>query len=160
MQERCNSIANALELHLSCTNPSIYTPHGLPMRVRYSVTIVTSKNDLYSCLPGWCHQMETFSALLSICAGNSPVPGEFPAQRPVTQSFDVFFHLRPNKLLSKQLWGWWFETPSHPLWRHRNGNCCAVCNIMPLLAVLLQDLTVFSTPWLSLIYSGHLLGFL
>ena len=38
--------------------------------------------------------METFSALLAICAGNSPVPGEFPAQRPVTRSFDVFFDLR------------------------------------------------------------------
>ena len=50
----------------------------------------------------WRHQMETFSALLAICAGNSPVPGEFPAQRPVTQSFDVFFHLRLNKRLSKQ----------------------------------------------------------
>ena len=37
------------------------------------------------------HQMEAFSALLAICAGNSPVPGEFPAQRPVTRSFDVFF---------------------------------------------------------------------
>ena len=46
--------------------------------------------------------METFSALLVICAGNSPVPGEFPAQRPVTRNFDVFFDLRPNKLLSKQ----------------------------------------------------------
>ena len=46
--------------------------------------------------------METFSALLAICAGNSPVPGEFPAQRPVTRNFDVFFDLRPNKLLSKQ----------------------------------------------------------
>ena len=41
--------------------------------------------------------METFSALLAICAGNSPVPGEFPPQRPVTQSFDVFFDLRPKK---------------------------------------------------------------
>ena len=37
--------------------------------------------------------MEIFSALLAICAGNSPVPGEFPAQRPVTRSFDVFFDL-------------------------------------------------------------------
>ena len=46
--------------------------------------------------------METFSALLAICAGNSPVPGEFPAQRPVTRSFDVYFDLRPNKRLSKQ----------------------------------------------------------
>ena len=46
--------------------------------------------------------METFSALLAICAGNSPVTGEFPAQRPVTRSFGVFFDLRLNKRLSKQ----------------------------------------------------------
>ena len=46
--------------------------------------------------------METFSALLAICAGNSPVPGEFTAQRPVTRSFDVFFDLRLYKRLSKQ----------------------------------------------------------
>ena len=49
----------------------------------------------------WRHQMETFSALLAICAGNSPVPGEFPTQRPVTRGFDVYFDLRPNKRLSK-----------------------------------------------------------
>ena len=42
----------------------------------------------------WRHQMETFSALLAICAGNSPVPVEFLSQRPVTRSFDVFFDLR------------------------------------------------------------------
>ena len=41
--------------------------------------------------------METFSALLAICAGNSPVPGKFPAQMPVTRSFGVFFDLRLNK---------------------------------------------------------------
>ena len=60
------------------------------------------------------------SALLTICAGNSPVSCDFPTQRAVTRNFDVFLDLRPNKLLSKQSWGWWFETPSHPLWRHRN----------------------------------------
>ena len=48
-------------------------------------------------------------------------PGEFPAQRPVTRSFDVFFDLRLNKRLSKQPWGWWFETPSWSLWRHCNA---------------------------------------
>ena len=69
----------------------------------------------------WRHQMEAFSALLAICAGNSPVPGEFPAQRPVTRNFDVFFDLRPNKRLSKQPWGWWFETPTGSSWRHYNG---------------------------------------
>ena len=71
----------------------------------------------------WRHQMEAFSALLAIWAGNSPVPGEFPAQRPVTRIFDIFFDLRPNKRLSKQLWCWWFETLSSPLWRR-----CNVCD--------------------------------
>ena len=70
----------------------------------------------------WRHQMETFSASLAICVGNSPVTGEFPKQGPVTRSFDVFFDLRLNKRLSKQSWGWWFETPPRLLWRHSNGN--------------------------------------
>ena len=47
-------------------------------------------------------------------------PGEFPAQRPVTRSFDVFFDLRPYKRLSKQPRGWWFQTPSWSLWRQCN----------------------------------------
>ena len=67
----------------------------------------------------WRHQIKTFSAWLAICAGNSPVPGEFPAHSPATWSFGVF-DLRLNKWLSKQWWGWWFETSSPPLWRHRN----------------------------------------
>ena len=66
--------------------------------------------------------METFSALLAICAGNSPVTGEFRTQRPVTRSFDIFFDLRLNKRLSKQSWGKWFETPVYPLWRHCNDS--------------------------------------
>ena len=53
--------------------------------------------------------------------GNSPVTGEFPAQRPVTWSFDVFFDLSLNKPLCKQSWGWWFETPLRSLWRHCNA---------------------------------------
>ena len=66
--------------------------------------------------------METFSALLALCVGNSPVPGEFPTQRPVTRSFDAFFDLRLNKRLSKQSWCWWLEMLSCPLWRHCNVN--------------------------------------
>ena len=60
------------------------------------------------------------SALLAICAGNSPVSGEFPAQRPETRGFDVFFDLRLNKRLSRQSWGWWLETLSCTLWRQSN----------------------------------------
>ena len=40
--------------------------------------------------------MEIISALLAICAGNSLVTGEFPAQRPATRSFDVFFLYTPD----------------------------------------------------------------
>ena len=64
--------------------------------------------------------METFDALLALCAGNSPVTGELPSQRPVTPSFDVFLDLRPNKRLSKQSWGGWFEAQSRSSWRHSN----------------------------------------
>ena len=53
--------------------------------------------------------METFSALLAICAGNSPVTGEFPAQRPVTRSFDDFFALN----------GWINNREAGDLRRHR-----------------------------------------
>ena len=67
------------------------------------------------------HQMETFSALLAFCGGNSPVIGDFPSQRPVTRSFDGFFVQRLNKRLSKHSRRRWFETPSRLLWRHCNG---------------------------------------
>ena len=67
-----------------------------------------------------------FSALLALCAGNSPAPGEFPAQRPVTRGFGVFFDLRLNKQVSKQSWGWWSETLSRPFWRHCNEDACSL----------------------------------
>ena len=70
----------------------------------------------------WRHQMEIFSALLAICAGNSPVTGEFPAQRPVTGSLMFSLICTGNKRSSKQSRGWWFETPSCPLWRHCNDD--------------------------------------
>ena len=81
----------------------------------------SEKRSAFAILQSWWrHQMKTFSALLTIFAWNSPAPGEFPAQRPVTRSVSVFFDQRLNKRLSKQSWGWWFETLSRPLWRHCN----------------------------------------
>ena len=72
-------------------------------------------------LKSWLrHQMEILSALLTLCAGNSPVTGVLLSQRPVTRRFDVFFDLCLNKRLSKQWWCWWFETPACSLWRHCN----------------------------------------
>ena len=66
-------------------------------------------------------KMETFSALLALCAGNSPVTGEFPPQRSVTRNFGIFFDLCLNKRFSKQSTRRWFETPSCSLWHHGNG---------------------------------------
>ena len=68
----------------------------------------------------WHHQMETFSALLGFCVGNLLATGEFPSQRLMTRSFDVFFDMCLNKQLSKQSWGWWFEMPSCSLWCYCN----------------------------------------
>ena len=45
---------------------------------------------------------------------------------PHKKASDVFFDLRLNKRLSKQWWGWWFETLSCPLWRHRDVSACRV----------------------------------
>ena len=103
----------------------------------------------------WRHQMETFSALLAICAGNSPVPGEFPTQRPVTWSFDVFFDLRLNKRLSKQSWGWWFETLSRSLWRHCNVRF-EIASLCPCTTWIKQQMWMH-VAWLYQNYTSTLI---
>ena len=114
-----------------------YRPHnyGIPMRYQWT------KYDFSTCdvqkingctdwldgllIPRICKHMMTssngniFRVTGPLC-GEFTGPGEFPTQRPVTRSFDVYFDLRPNKRLSKQPWGWWFDTLSCSLWRHRN----------------------------------------
>ena len=75
----------------------IYTAHNRN-QIYYTNNIIHSiVYEIVTINPWWRHQMETFSALLALCAGNSPITGEFPSQRPVTRSLDVFFDLRPNK---------------------------------------------------------------
>ena len=59
---------------------------------------------------------ETIFRVTGPLCGEFTGPGEFPTQKPVTRSFDVFVDLRLNKRLSKQPSGWWFETPSWSLW--------------------------------------------
>ena len=73
----------------------------------------------------WRHQMETFSALLANVWGihRSPHKGQWRG------ALNVFFDLSLNKPLSKQLWDWWFEMPSRPLWRHCNDFLLTAQNI-------------------------------
>ena len=94
------------------------------------------------------HQMETFSALLALCAGNSPVTSEFPAERQVVRSFDVFFDLRLHKRLSKQSWGWWFETLSHPSWRHCNEWWTSSVTHTSVISPILLYQELLKTGWL------------
>ena len=60
----------------------------------------------------WRHQMKTFSVLLALCAGNSPVTGEFPSLRPVTQSSDL-------SLICAWINGWVNNRKAGDLRRHR-----------------------------------------
>ena len=83
--------------------------------------------------------METVSASLALCAANSPVSGEFPAQR-LTWRGALMFSLI-NKWLSKQPWGWWFETPSWSFWRHYNEIMKYVQTI--LANAILKDYNLF-----------------
>ena len=76
-------------------------------------------NDVYVHFMMTSSNRNTFRVTGPLCV-------EFTGDRwiPLTKAsdteFDVFFDLRLNKRLSKQSRGWWFETPSHPLWRHCN----------------------------------------
>ena len=116
-----------------------------------------------------------------LCEGNSPVTSEFPAQRASNAenvsiwwrhheqwdskamifTFDAFFDLHLNKRLSKQSWGWWFETLSRALWRQCNDmwvNCVIIESGNALLSVYNKPLhgpmrTYSSTSFLGIYFS-------
>ena len=96
------SLTNEMYAHSVVHVVSVY-------QTQHSVHMMTSSNG------------NIFRVTGPLC-GEFTGPGEFPTQRPVTQSFDVFFDLRLNKRLSKQPWGWWFETSSWSLWRQWNAT--------------------------------------
>ena len=91
-----------------------------------TLSILTGIEKTWTCLS---HMMTSSNGNIFRVTGH--IPSEFPAQRPVTRSFDVFFDLRLNKRLGKQWWGWWFETLSRPLWRHRNEQSAISLHYMP-----------------------------
>ena len=116
---RCKFHCHIFRIQVACCNISAISYYFFYHVVVILWRLVCILNGT-SAVSWWRHGMETFSAWLALCAGNSSVTGEFPSQRPATRSFAVFFQLRLNKWLNKQWWGWWFETPSCPLWCHCN----------------------------------------
>ena len=119
------AIYTFIDLRVSTTGTYVlWCLHGLRHLSVHSsgrVVYITILEMVQHCCTRWRHQMEIFSASLALCEGFSPVIGEFPSQRPVARSFDVFCDLRLNKRLSKQSGGRWYETPLGSLWRHCNA---------------------------------------
>ena len=105
-------------IYISHVNVTQTVPDISPLMHRHQDPLLVDDVLVFNEEAWWRHQMVTLSALLALCDGNSPVTGEFPSQRPVTQNFDVLFDLCLNKQLSKQLICPWFETPSCSLWHH------------------------------------------
>ena len=141
--------------YLSKCWPRSLSPNGvtMPQWVKVIVTYIDETRTWWSLRlqirSWWRHQMGTFSALLALCAGNSPVTGEFSSQRPMTQSFDVFFNLCLSKRLSKQWRRRWFETPPCLSWRHCNVDHIhaykvgmILKNIIPSILILLNDISL------------------
>ena len=85
---------------------------------------------VYACCSWWRHQMETFSALLALCVGNSPatVNSPYNGQWRGALMFSLIF---AYKGLSKQTRRRWFETPLGSSWRH--------CNVIPLQWIRVQS---------------------
>ena len=110
MQKRRNSMAKVLVLCLFCIKPSVY----------FSWCLIIQS--------WWRHQMETFSALLAHLCGEFTGPRRIPHTKVSDTELWCSFYLCLNKRLNKQWWGWWFETLSRLLWRHRNGNLYSACS--------------------------------
>ena len=131
-------------------------PVWKPPAEKYTCISTKIKSTRKTYLSWWRHKMETFFVLLAICAGNSPVPGEFPAQRPVTRSFDVFFdlHLRIN--------GWVNNGEAGDLRHHRAHYVVTVMFTIDIAShwcresktVVTAVLWEWSYSWLALINCG------
>ena len=84
----------------------------------------------------WRHQMVTFSALLALCVGNSPVAGEFPSQRPVTRGFGV-------SLICALISGWVNNREAGDLRRHRaHYELIVMCTPVKATIFSCMDLTL------------------
>ena len=128
-------------------------------------TILRNKIKGKSCLV----KFSTFPDFIMMTSSNGNIflvavllGREFPSQRPVTQSFDVFFDLCLNKRLSKPSRRWWFDTPSRSLWRHRNvifqycGNagCLISRSYLTRVTAIVDRITLYKIP--IFYYSGEI----
>ena len=69
------------------------------------------------------------SALLALCAGNLPVTGEFPSQRPVTRSFDVTFDYRQADDMRRHRVHYDFTVMARLVLENTTQSLSTVCNL-------------------------------
>ena len=97
----------------------------------------------------------------------SPMCGEFTGDRwilrtkLVTRSFDVIFDLRLNKQLSKQWWGWWFDTTSRPWWSYVKIFCNCIVNMVnnrsfPCWSVTLIDWLHYVVVYATKVFTSNI----
>ena len=110
-----NYIGSALEVLQFCAKPSILSNYIMMSWHRNAFSIAGPHDDVIK----WKHfpRYWTFGRGIHWSPRDSPHKSQW-------RELYVFFDLRPNKRLSKQFWGWWFETPSRPLWCHCNAILC------------------------------------
>ena len=84
-----HSLWRFCHVHIRCMYSCIWPFKSVPL---YPGMMTSSNGNIFRVTGPLC--------------GEFTGPGEFPAQRPLTGSFGVFFDLRPNKRLSEQPWGW------------------------------------------------------
>ena len=130
-------------LTLNYSNPGVDSARGHKMfdviKIRLLRRIPEKKHALLYVIPysqsfhddviKWKHFPRYWSFVRGI---RSPVTDEFPSQRPVTRSFDVFFELRLKKWLSQPSRRRWFETLSRSLSRHCIAKLKVLGNISQL----------------------------
>ena len=98
----------------------------------------------------WKH----FPRYWPLCVWNSPVTGEFPSQRPVTRSFDVFFERGLDKHRVN-------NPDAGDLRRHRAHNNVTVMNVgyTALYAILVVFFwTALIQIWLPFLYITYITG--
>ena len=134
----CRNVPASSRDNLKWCFPSGISPSGrsLPsdMKGKIHVMMTSSNGNIFSVTGHLCGEFTGHQWILHTMASDA--------------EHGVFFDLRLNKRLSKQWWGWWFETPSHPLWRHYNviwypllDNTNRLINLFINHKQLLEDLT-------------------
>ena len=113
MDNRPNTPTNLAVFDVTCTTVSLVWDLVEATFEERTVAYAIHYKDETNGESWWRHQMETFLASLTLCAGNSPVTGEFPSQRPVMRSFDIF------SLICTWINGWVNNREAGDLRRHR-----------------------------------------